>query len=267
MALISVQVTVSTTILNSISPLRNFCIFKLFNIHGFSKALWNQWLGYFFSPLEKPCWDFSASCCSSRKCQRPPWGPDCDTGKASIQRPWRQVGGTQRQRILVIYGEDGAEWGCGKGNKGPQQSPLYPWTPASNTHRQSRGKRNQYWLMLCSGSIRYIWPWRRNMKGKASEQMKKWGVEESNEAHFEGQHCSLLLLDCSLASRSCTVLFSLPVTFFCMILFYSFPKQLIYCRGSTVWLIYFNLVLILLSIMHASGECHKLHHTKLERLN
>lgn len=34
-----------------------------------------------------------------------------------------------------------------KRNKGPQQSPVCHWTAASNTHQESRGKRNQYWLM------------------------------------------------------------------------------------------------------------------------
>ena len=57
---------------------------------------------------------------------------------------------------------------------------LCHWTPASNTHQASRGKRNQYWLMLCPGSIRYILPWRWNKRREsAKEEMRRrerWGT-------------------------------------------------------------------------------------------
>ena len=81
-------------------------------------------------------------------------GPRVTPVRAGLQRTSCQAGG-----IFLRYMDRPEQK---QGTKGQQQSPACPWTPASNTHRQSTVKTNQYRVMLCSGSFRYIWPWRQN---------------------------------------------------------------------------------------------------------
>lgn len=66
-------------------------------------------------------------------------------------------------------------WTMLKRNNGPEQSFVCHSTPASNTHHKSRGKRNQYRLMLwCPGSIGYIRAWRWNKERRETEGERAW---------------------------------------------------------------------------------------------
>ncbi len=160
---------ISTAILTSlvhcwISAFSNCLIYMGFlRLSGINH--WNKFLERFNSLLR-----FQCILLLRHKVMQGLWAPDYDT-KTGVHR----VSGGRHSQIGHFYdlwiGRTRVRtW---RRNKGPQQRLVRPWTLASNTHQQSRGKRNQYRLILCPSSIRYIRPWRRNKKRQERERVQE----------------------------------------------------------------------------------------------
>lgn len=101
-----------------------------------------------------------------------------------------------------------------RSNKGHNKAPCVPellrQTP---TDRAEGGEINtdSCYAQAASG----IFDREDETRKEEREHRRRRGGEKSDEAHFEGQPCSLLLLNISLASlRPATLMFFLSVTFF-----------------------------------------------------
>lgn len=222
--------------------------------------LWNQSLGYFLHHLKDSA-EISVHPAAPVKCHAGPVG----------SRLWRQQG---QHSEGILSGGRHTEIGhfcdvwIGWTRAKKEQSPVCPWTPASNTHQQSSGKRNQYRLMLCSGSIRYIrLKTKQEKRDRAKEEMRirreQWGtfsrptllpIVIRQFPSLPPLHNADVISPCYLPVRSCCTLF---------------PNNSSIVQHLQKWLIYFNLVFILLSFMYPLYKCHEVlwQQTKLKRFN